>query len=312
MGPSVTSDTLALAVAALDSLRNEHERLTEKLLLLEAGLLGSRDKAEVLKNEFTSSMSALEGRLSRRIELLEAGLLGSRDKAEVLKNEFTSSISALEGRLSRRIEFVRAETMFETRAQVANSTPTIAPGQGGTRLVNKHVIDSAKVESQLQAGALRLNIGCGHIPLEGYVNIDMRSLPGVDAVAEATDLPFDHGSVAEIYSSHLLEHFPIEHLRRVVLPHWKDLLRPNGELRSVVPDAEAMLNDYARGEMSFDCLREVTFGLQEYEGDFHYTMFTSDSLAVLLREVGFDQITLTFQGRKNGNCRDMEVRAAKN
>ena len=46
----------------------------------------------------------------------------------------------------------------------------------------------------------------------------MRDLPGVDVVAKAGDLPFEPGSVDEIYSAHLLEHFPQEAMRRRLLP----------------------------------------------------------------------------------------------
>ena len=44
-------------------------------------------------------------------------------------------------------------------------------------------------------GPPRLNLGCGHIPLDGYVNVDIRALPGVDVVAPVDALPFDPASV---------------------------------------------------------------------------------------------------------------------
>ena len=61
-----------------------------------------------------------------------------------------------------------------------------------------------------------------------YVNIDMRELPGVDVVAPIDQLPFDDGTVAEIHSAHVLEHFPQEDLQRRLLPYWRDKLRPGG------------------------------------------------------------------------------------
>jgi hypothetical protein len=227
------------------------------------------------------------------------------------------AVAAIEGMryemlaLRDRIEFVRAETMFELRARLAGGGMPSVPGASSTIVVVPRILDAAKVEATRAAGALRLNVGCGHVPLEGYVNVDMRVLPGVDVVAEAGAIPFDPGTVAEIHSAHLLEHFPVEHLRRVVLPHWHALLRPGGEIRAVVPDAEAMLADFAAGTMSFDDLREVTYGLQEYEGDFHFNMFSRESLAALLREAGFTDVSFAFQARKNGKYRDMEIRAVR-
>ena len=139
----------------------------------------------------------------------------------------------------------------------------------------------------------------------------MRELPGVDVVADAAGLPFEPGMVAELHSAHLLEHFPVEHLRRVVLPHWHGLLRQGGELRAIVPDAEAMLADFAAREMSFDDLREVTYGLQDYDGDYHFNMFSRDQLAGLLREAGFVEVAFAAQARRNGKCREMEIRGIR-
>jgi len=181
------------------------------------------------------------------------------------------------------------------------------PGAGAATPVVTRILAPEKLRALQAAGALRVNVGCGHVPLEAYLNTDMRELPGVDVVADAAGLPFDPGSVAEIHAAHLLEHFPIEHLRRVVLPHWHGLLRPGGELRAIVPDAEAMLADFAAGQMSFDDLREVTYGLQEYDGDYHYTMFARGQLAGLLREAGFVDVAFAAQGRRNGKCREMEI-----
>jgi hypothetical protein len=72
-----------------------------------------------------------------------------------------------------------------------------------------------------------------------------------------------------------------------------------------------MLADFAAGEMPFDDLREVTYGLQEYDGDYHFNMFSRDQLSGLLREAGFVDVTFAFQGRRNGKCRDMEIRAVR-
>lgn len=174
-------------------------------------------------------------------------------------------------------------------------------------LVSPKIVNTTKVVEALARDMLRLNVGCGHASLDQYVNVDRRELPGVDAIADATDLPFDDEVVAEIYSAHLLEHFPEEMLRRVVLPHWRKKLRPGGILRTVVPDAEAMIKDFFAGEMSFADLRDVTFGGQDYGGDFHFTMFSHDHLTALLQELGFVDLEFTVLGRKNGQCRELEI-----
>src|SRR5262249_3959699 len=156
------------------------------------------------------------------------------------------------------------------------------------------VVNEEKMRAMLANGDLRVNVGCGHITLPEFLNVDRRRLPGVDVVAEVNGLPFDPETVAELFSSHLLEHFPIEQLERVVLPHWRSVLKRGGVLRAIVPDAEAMLSAYERREMSFEDLRCVTFGLQDYDGDFHFNMFSRDSLRNVLARAGFEELDYAF------------------
>ena len=48
------------------------------------------------------------------------------------------------------------------------------------------------------------------------------------------------------------------------------------------PTASSMLDGHARGEIPFEDLRAVLYGGQEYEGDFHFTMFGAETLSALL------------------------------
>ena len=174
-------------------------------------------------------------------------------------------------RLEERVEFVRKEALFELRYGSSASTPQLAE----PRILNTE-------KRRATAAKLRLNIGCGHLPRDGYLNVDVRELPGVDIVADIRNLPFEKDQVAEIYSAHLLEHFPVEQLSRELLPYWLSLLMPGGRFVAVVPDAETMLAEHAVGHVTFDDLREVTFGGQEYEGDFHFNMFSHQSICEML------------------------------
>lgn len=202
--------------------------------------------------------------------------------------------------LSQRVEFVRREVLFETKYGRAPSFGEQADAV--PRIIDQGAVDAARKEG------LRLNVGCGHLPIEGYVNVDRRVLPNVQVKAEAHHLPFGKGEVTEIYSAHLLEHFPQEQLRRQVLPHWRELLAPGGgKIVAIVPDTEVMLREYHRGTYPYEYLREVLFGGQEYEGDFHFNMFIPDHLSMLLREAGFGEISWPIRGRPNGKCFEMKL-----
>lgn len=313
MTPSVPQDSLSLTIAAVDGLRHDVTSLQARLA--EQADLHARVAAD-LRSEIARQATRAED-LSQAVAGLD-GLRGDtttlRERVEEqarlhagISTAIREEIAATEVRLHDRIEFARAEAMFELRAKLPGGTMPTVPGSAAAAPVVAHILAPEKLRAMQAAGALRVNVGCGHIPLEGYLNTDMRELPGVDVVADAAGLPFEPGSVAEIHAAHLLEHFPLEHLRRVVLPHWRKLLRQGGTLRAIVPDAEAMLADFAASEMSFDDLREVTYGLQDYDGDYHFNMFARDQLAGLLREAGFVEVAFAAKGRRNGKCREMEI-----
>ena len=201
------------------------------------------------------------------------------------------------------IEIVR----LESRRQVEGQPPA-----GAAATLNQTTPRLIAPQRLLAMGAnIRLNLGCGLIPIASYFNIDARELPGVDMIAEARSLPFCPGTVAEIYAAHLVEHFTEAELKSVVLPGWHRILRTGGLLRIVVPDAEGMIQAFSRGQCPFENLREVTFGSQDYPGNYHYTMFSRESLRGLLRSSGFAVGEYTAVGRPNGLCLEMEINAAK-
>jgi hypothetical protein len=220
--------------------------------------------------------------------------------------QLRAQLDAMGERLTDRFEFVRRELFLELRTLLG------AGVQGGPAgAVQPRIVDAARVEAMRAGAGLRLNVGCGHKPDPGRINVDMRELPGVDLIAAADALPFGAGELQEIFSSHVLEHFPQDTLQRSLLPGWVRLLRPGGELRAVVPDAQAMLAAHAAGAMDFETLRLVTFGGQEYAGDFHHTMFTPESLCALFEAAGLVQVRVEARGRPNGACLECQVVGTK-
>ncbi len=201
--------------------------------------------------------------------------------------------------VERRGEFIRKELMLEIRYGGRSN--------GLTAEVEAKIVNPEKLEGDV----LRLNVGSGHIQLDDFVNVDGRALDGIDVVADARHLPFDPDSVDVLRSAHLLEHFPSDELELVVLPHWRAVLKPGGTLSAIVPDAEATISAYVDGVLTFDELRTVTFGDQEYEGDFHFTMFSRQGLVDVLERAGFMDVRVIESGRRNGLCYEMELTAKK-
>jgi len=218
-----------------------------------------------------------------------------------LENDLNDIRLHLEGdirSLRDRVEFIRQELMYEMRYGAKR------PGSGAAPDIEPRIVAPDRIPPD---GNVRLNLGCGHIPIPGFVNVDTRDLDHVDVVADVRRLPFPAGSVAQIHSAHLLEHFPLEELRRALLPYWCSLLKPGGLLTAVVPDAEKMIAEYSAGRFSFEDLRLVTFGQQEYDQDFHFIMFSKESLCELLRQAGLTKVRVVASGRRNGVCYEMEL-----
>jgi hypothetical protein len=253
------------------------------------GLAALDRQIAAIRAQLDSQTAAIRAQLDSEIMAIRAELDGLKARSHQ-----TDALAA-------RIEFVRREILFEFNHAGDAKNPPTAPPEGQPR-----VISADKLVASRQSG-LRLNLGCGHIPLDGYLNVDMRALPGVDIVAEAGNIPVERGTVQELHSAHLLEHFPQEELRRRLLPYWYSLLSSGGTFKAIVPDGLAMLNHYAAGDYPFEEFREVLFGAQDYHGDFHFNMFVPSSLQSLLEEAGFEDVQVPVQGRRNGLCYEFEI-----
>jgi len=263
-----------------------------------------------------SMTNAANREATRRLNAIEETLAQNHDAlaaAAEARSEFTQNRDAIAvlfeaiDRIEKRGEFIRREVLHEISHSVASAESFVRnldePAQVSDPDDYRHDL--------LEREELRLNLGAGHIAVEGYVNVDARELPGIDLVADATALPLPDGTVHEIRSAHLLEHFPHERLRQSVLPYLLRKLRPGGTFVAIVPDAEAMLKAHAEGTFAFDRLRLITYGEQEYDGDYHHTMFSPDSLAEMLEEAGFVDVEVVDRGRENGLCLEFEITARR-
>jgi predicted SAM-dependent methyltransferase len=92
---------------------------------------------------------------------------------------------------------------------------------------------------------LLINVGCGYMGRAGWVNVDGVRLPGVTCVFDSrTGLPFPDNSARAIFSEHFLEHISYSADAPRFLSGCARVLRPDGILRLVVPDAEKYLHAY--------------------------------------------------------------------
>ncbi|HDR9106892.1 TPA: methyltransferase domain-containing protein [Burkholderia vietnamiensis] len=308
--------------ATTDRLKQECSRSQRTIDDLTKVWLRVRNDMSGIDNRL-AHLSDIEERLQAGIEArLDAAVATAVEKRlEMASSGFAQPIDSLRQDMARRsaevdgtlrylldrVEFVRREMMYELSYGAGrNARPGVVSDDVVAKMLAPDKVERAKV-----AGNFKVNLGCGHIAMPEYVNVDAREVPGVDVVADVGALPFDKGSVDEVFSSHLVEHFPQEELRRRLLPHWRSMLKPGGRLRAIVPDGEAMLNAVAAGSYSFDEFREVLFGSQDYNGDFHFNLLTPESFTKLVEEAGFGQVEVPVRGRRNGQCFEFELSAIR-
>lgn len=83
----------------------------------------------------------------------------------------------------------------------------------------------------------KLHLGCGDIIKEGWVNLDIREMPGVDVVRDVLrGLPFHDETFDHILSTNFLEHIPQADVIWFMNEMWR-VLKFGGTMQHLVPRA---------------------------------------------------------------------------
>ena len=316
--PGVRTVRRAGEIAVTPNVRVDLARLDDIQTRHSADILQLKEDVADIEANLPAVLNAISS-MSGAARLVKRELDSFRDELEGIIQQLRGDVEDVRAQIARGDEWVLGEVRphIETLSWLMRRVETVRFEMLNELRYGRHPDGHAALEPRivnpeaLERSPLRVNIGAGHIPFDDYVNVDMRELPGIDVVATVDDLPFEPGSVDEIFSSHTLEHFPQEVLRRQLLPYWESLLKPGGIITTIAPDVEAMSADYQRGEMPFEDFREVLYGAQEYEGDAHFTGFTPGSFCDLLREAGFVEPLIVASDRRNGKCKEFEITARK-
>jgi predicted SAM-dependent methyltransferase len=132
----------------------------------------------------------------------------------------------------------------------------------------------------------RLHLGCGTKHIEGFTNIDIRYLPGVDEVNNIRFLRnYKDNSADLIYACHVLEHFSRWEYKNA-LARWYEILKPGGVLRLAVPNFSAIASRYLQTG-NLNEIMGLLYGGQDYDENYHYVTFDFNSLNNDLTSIGF-------------------------
>lgn len=129
---------------------------------------------------------------------------------------------------------------------------------------------------------IKLDLGAGDAPVEGYTSIDRKHGSEVYPLADYAD-----GSVDEIRASHVLEHFSHTQVSEVV-NHWAAKLKPGGRLRVAVPNFEFIAREYLAGH-AINAQGYVMGGHVD-ANDHHGCVFDEEVLRDVLIASGLERI----------------------
>jgi len=148
---------------------------------------------------------------------------------------------------------------------------------------------------------MKLEIGCGKSPREGYIHCDIRKIKGVDVICDARKLPYKNNSADEIYSRHFIEHFTLKEFLQV-LQEWNRVLKKEGKLYIICPNLLWHLNQILKSNHKSFYEKErgkrmrrywgfgSLFGWQQNDYDIHKFGYYFELLRDILTDFGFGNI----------------------
>jgi predicted SAM-dependent methyltransferase len=157
--------------------------------------------------------------------------------------------------------------------------------------------------------ARKLHIG-GREPRAGWEILNVLPGPAVDHQGDAIDLSrFADGTFAEVYASHVLEHFDYNGKLIKALREWHRVLAPGGLLRLSVPDLDVLCSLLLARHMldvnqRFMVMR-MMFGGHVDAYDVHLVGLNQDFLAGFLTAVGFERLQRVPRHGLFGDTSDM-------
>lgn len=153
--------------------------------------------------------------------------------------------------------------------------------------------------ARVQGTDLKLNIGCGPLHIDGWVNLDQILSSKIVYANIVKGIPIKGEMAQHIHSEHFIEHLEY-HEALMFLQECFRVLRSGGTFRLIMPDAEKYIRSYSNGDTHFFTQLENLGGVPDLldtplrvinqmfrMGGDHKFAWDFDTLAKRLREIGF-------------------------
>jgi len=146
----------------------------------------------------------------------------------------------------------------------------------------------------------KLNIGCGKDIREGWVNVDIRELPGVDVVCDIRNwTPFVDGRFEEVLMQDVLEHFSIKESKTVLEEVYR-IAKQGCTLTIEVPNILMQAQQWLNNEITTERFSVIVYGHQDYPENAHKQLFDEGRLAECVVAAGFKVQSFYTRGRALG------------
>jgi predicted SAM-dependent methyltransferase len=162
---------------------------------------------------------------------------------------------------------------------------------------------------------IRLELGAGERKMPGWLSADINGQSDL-CLNLSQPIPFPDNAVAEVYSSHMLEHFQYPQPMMSLLSECRRILEPGGYFKVAVPNARIYLESYSRTQdfaPEFYCRYKPAYHYNSkidyvnyiaYMAGDHRYMFDEENLLVILSNAGFNDVRL----RDYDSLLDLEAR----
>lgn len=163
---------------------------------------------------------------------------------------------------------------------MSEETPDVAAPAGG---------ETSEAGPVLPPPPYRLHIGSGKARLEGWVNMDIQALPGVDVVCDVTK-GLGFSDVEAVFAEHFLEHLALADAVNF-LEECHRVLNPGGWVRLSTPNLEWVWMTHYRLDLDDETKRLAALQLNRaFHGWRHQFLWNRHFLGEALAACGFDLV----------------------
>lgn len=151
--------------------------------------------------------------------------------------------------------------------------------------------ESAPIYPSVEKQGIKIHIGSGEINLQGWINIDARKFAHTHINTDSLVLnEFTDNAINYIYMCHILEHLSFEEVK-ILLEDLNKKLSKDGVLMISVPNFQSIAMIYQETDFNLEKIKFALMGGQDYEHNFHKSVYDFKNLKSLFEEAGFQSVT---------------------